>query len=457
VSTAHRPPFTHHPHRPLAHLAVFPLNVPVTELKQRSLLRRLFSLIGTLKCCATQPAQHARIWLTACSLVFTLLGCTPPPRAPVTPPVTNDVSCVPAGTWVVPATGQRMTTPEIVSLAATRRIVLLGEGHTYPEHHLWQLEMIAALHGRRQHVVIGMEMFPRSTQAVLDQWVAGQLDEHRLLLDGAWKSFWRLPAELYLPILRYARMNRVPLRALNVPRELVSRVAAEGWDQVPEADRQGLSQPAPATPAYEKFLAETYRQHRDEPDVPDEAHLARFIAAQLVWDRAFAEGLRAAVAAQPDALVIGLMGSAHVKDGFGVPHQLASLGVDPKDVLVLLPWDASGECATLEPGAADAVFGIEIVEAASTPPRLGIVIAPADGGVAVKEVSPKSVAAAAGIRRGDVIVEAAGVALQAPGDLQEIVARQAPGTWLPLRVRRGKAKVEIVARFPAHPKPDGAQ
>ena len=69
----------------------------------------------------------------------------------------------------------------------------------------------------------------------------------------------------------------------------------------------------------------------------------------------------------------------------------------------------------------------------------------------VKEVAPGSVVAAAGVRTGDVIVWAAGVAVQEPGDLQEIVARQASGTWLPLRVRRGRDEIEIVARFPAEP------
>jgi len=403
-------------------------------------------------------AQTLLVWLTTCtSVIAPPLGCAPPPRAPVRPPASGSTSCVPAGTWVVPATGQRLSTPEVVTLAAARRIVLLGESHTRPEHHLWELEMIAALHGRRQHVVIGLEMLPRSAQPVLDQWVAGKIDQQHLLVESKWKSFWQLPADLYLPILRYARMNRLPLRALNVPRELVSRVAAEGWDQVPETDRQGVSKPAPASPAYEKLLADMYQQHRDKSDLPDATRLARFVSAQLLWDRAFAEGLQAAAHAQPDALVIGLLGSGHVKDGYGVPHQLASLGVEAGDVMALLPWNASGDCETLEPGAADAVFGIQSAAAAPTPPRLGIVITKADGGVAVKEVSTDSVAAAAGLRRGDVIIEAAGVGLQTPGDLQEIVARQAPGTWLPLRVRRGRDTIDIVARFPAHPKPEDTQ
>ncbi len=40
------------------------------------------------------------------------------------------------------------------------------------------------------------------------------------------------------------------------------------------------------------------------------------------------------------------------------------------------------------------------------------------------------------------------MAVSKTSDLIAIVRRQAPGTWLPLRVRRGAETVDIVARFP---------
>jgi uncharacterized iron-regulated protein len=391
----------------------------------------------------------ASLWLAGCVSAAAISACGPSVRTRVTQAVSPSGPCVPNGVWIVPATQQRLTMPEVIDVAAASRIVLLGEEHSRPEHHLWELETIAALHGRRR-VVIALEMLQRSAQPVLDQWVAGELDEPRFLAESGWRSFWQGPADLYLPILRFARMNRVPMRALNVPWELVSRLAEEGWEKVALEDRQGLTKPAPAAPEYAKLLEAIYHQHVETADVSYDADVSRFIAAQLVWDRAFAEGLHAAAQAEPDAVVIGLIGMGHLKYGYGVPHQLAALGVDAKDVTVLLPWNKA-DCEELKPGLADAVFGIEVTEAARERAPLGVRIELADGSVAVKEVAPGSVAAAAGVHAGDVIVEAAGVAVQKPGDLQEIVARQASGTWLPLRVRRGRDEIEIVARFPVEP------
>lgn len=63
--------------------------------------------------------------LAACALVLaSLFGCTPAPKVPRTASVTSARPCVPAGTWVVPATGQHLTAPEVVTMAAARRIVL---------------------------------------------------------------------------------------------------------------------------------------------------------------------------------------------------------------------------------------------------------------------------------------------------------------------------------------------
>ena len=52
---------------------------------------------------------------------------------------------------------------------------------------------------------------------------------------------------------------------------------------------------------------------------------------------------------------------------------------------------------------------------------------------------------------GDVITFAAGVAVRATGELIAIVGRQAPGTWLPLEVRRDGSLLSLVAKFPAAP------
>ena len=379
------------------------------------------------------------------ALVVALLTSCAAHRA--APPVQPGASapCVPPAQWVTPATRRERPASEVIRDAARSRFVLLGELHDRADHHRWQLQTVSALAARRP-VVLGFEMFPRRTQEVLDRWVAGELDSGTLLRESDWQGVWGFPAPLYLPLFEFARLNRAPMRALNVDRALVSRVGREGWAAVPVGAREGVSDPAPPTSAYQTMLAEAMAAHGGE-GAPSDAGMQHFVEAQLTWDRALAEGLVAAARAYPDALIVGIMGTGHLEHGYGVPHQLSALG--ERNVTVLLPWDVDRDCARLTPDLADAVFGIvPAVESADGTPHLGVTLAPGASGVRVAGVTPGSVAADAGLRRGDVILEAGGAHIATAADLRAVVDVQAPGTWLPLHIRRGGRTREIVARFP---------
>jgi uncharacterized iron-regulated protein len=364
---------------------------------------------------------------------------------------------VPVANWVIPGAngGQATTLEALLERAILAGTVLLGESHDSHEHHRWQLQVITALHARHPDLVIALEMFPRRVQPALDRWVAGEIDEAEFLRASEWRHVWRFDPALYLPIFHFARMNRIPLVAVNVERSLVQSVSLKGYAAIPPSEREGVSEPAPALEAYEDMLLESWRDHLP-PDKQQDAAFARqddefrrFLESQLVWDRAMAQGIADAARQKPGAVVVGLIGSGHVIHGWGVSHQLQQMGLEAP--LSLLPWDRDGDCATLVPGLADAVFGV--AEPPRTTqvarPRLGITLEPAENGVRIGAVTAGSIAERTGLRKGDLIIEIAGVRPEQAIEVAAAVMRQAPGTWLPLKVQRGSRTLEFVAKFPA--------
>jgi uncharacterized iron-regulated protein len=326
--------------------------------------------------------------------------------------------------------------------------VLLGERHDSAAQHRWQLHTLAALHAHRPDIVVGMEMLPRRVQPVLDRWNAGELSEAEFLRDVQWSEVWGYDAEFYLPILRYARMNRLPVVALNVERDLVRRTGREGWAAVPRDLREGVGDPAPPPASYLDSLAEVSGMHGPDRVVVDrnDPGFRRFVEAQLVWDRAMAEGI-AQAHRRSGALVVGIMGAGHVENGHGVIHQLAALGVP--GALGLLPWEGDRPCEDLRPGFAEAVFGLDPEPEPAERPRLGVMLAPAEGGgLRIESVVENGIGARAGITQGDLLREAAGTPLRQTGDLVAIVRGMGPGTWLPLVVERDGRRMELVAKFP---------
>lgn len=362
--------------------------------------------------------------------------------------------CVPVASWVSPQheRGAALVTPRFMDTLAKRRVVLLGESHDSFEHHRWQLQTIAALYAKRPDMVIGFEMFPRRVQPVLDRWVKGELNEQQFLDQSEWTKVWNYDPALYLPLFHFARMNRIPMLALNVDRKLTMLVREQGWDASPVGLREGVSRPAPASPDYLKFLAEVYQMHGDQHGAKKEfdfndTGFRHFTESQLTWDRAMAEVI-ASAARKPDApLVIGIMGSGHVMHRYGVPHQLDDLGV--RDSAALLAWDEQRDCKELTPSIANAVFGVAAPQEHTQPkPRLGIVLDDKEGPVRVKEVTKESIAEQGGIQPGDILLELAGTRIAQSAEVSKIVQRQAPGTWLPIKLKRGEEQIEVIAKFP---------
>ena len=391
----------------------------------------------------------------------------------------TNAACSTYGNWIDGASGDSIDGGNpLRELSRWNAVVLLGESHTSPDHHVWQMQTVAALHDRTdksvlgERMVLGFESFPRRLQGVLDDWVAGKLSAEAFLNAVEWSRVWGYDSALYMPLFQFARLNRIPMVALNVERSLVSRVGREGWAAVPQDAREGLTDPAPASEGYLRELAAVAAMKRtmppgggdsqSAPPEPDDAAIAevmkqpdfkRFVEAQQTWDRAFAQGIVDARRKYPNAAIVAVLGSGHVAFGYGAPHQLKDLGM--KDAVSLIPVPVDSACTHVGKSFANAMFTLPVggdegptVER----PRLGVELVQGEGAPRINRVVGNSVAEAAGLKAGDHVVRAAGVEMRSPDDLVDVVGRQAPGTWLPLGVRRDGQEIEIVAKFPPRPR-----
>lgn len=370
--------------------------------------------------------------------------------------------CVPVGKVILPASSSWTNSVALVDQLRDRKVVLLGEHHDNMEHHRWQLQMISGLHHTHPNLVLGFEMFPRQSQPVLDRWVAGELSEAEFLKQVKWSEFWTFDASLYLPLFHYARMNHIPIYALNVDRSLIRKVGADGWDKVPVTEREGVSKPAPASQRYKEMLASVFMSHGDKHGKGQKAEeqvaqiladpgFNRFVESQSAWDRAMAEGVAKGLKEHQGSMMVAVMGSGHMMYHFGVPEQMQALGL-PKPA-VLIPWDSEFECSYIDKDFADAVIGLRIdrfsEKEQQEKPRLGVYLEKGEGGVLVKRVVPDSLAEKIGIKENDLIVEMAGRTVVEVDQVIETVKAMQAGTWLPIMIKRGDAPViEIQAKFP---------
>jgi len=365
--------------------------------------------------------------------------------------------CVEAGTWYDPIKMATVSTPKILDRLKDLDVVLLGETHTTSDHHRWQLQVMSQLYAAHPDMVLGFEAFPRSVQPVLDKWVAGDLSEADFLKLSNWDTVWKFDAQLYMPLFHFARLNQVPMIALNVDQTFLRKVSQQGWDAIPQDERLGLGQRAAPSKDYLNMLRQIYEQHdKDKKTAPtlDDSKFSGFVDVQVTWDQAMAQAIASTLKAKKKAKMVAIVGRGHLEFNYGVPHQLAALGVNK--LAVLSPWDVDRPCSDLKNQSgqtvAHAVFGLaENQDVQPSPgPKLGIMIEndKDGGGVRIGDVLEKSIAKTSGLLKGDLLTMAASQPLKTTGDLIAIVKAMAPGTWLPLTLKRGAQTLEIVAHFP---------
>lgn len=364
-------------------------------------------------------------------------------------------SCLTPAAWTALDKAGKSTTPSasVVAEMAKRDVVLLGEYHDEDDHHRWQVQMLAALHVQRPNMVIGFEMFPRRVQPVLDRWVNGELTLKQFLQQAEWEKVWNTPPDLYVPLFQFARINRIPMLALNVDNALNKAIREKGWDKVPEAEREGVGRAAPPPDDYRDYLFDVFRMHsgvhgaKAEKPAKTDTSFVRFIESQTTWDRAMAEALAKRVKGPDKPLAVGIVGSGHLRFGHGIPHQLRDLGVSNIGTLVAMPADA--DCKEVPSGLANAVFALPLqAEDKPEPPRLGVRLEDVEGGVRLIEVTAGSLAERTGLKVGDQLLEIAGTAAGKAPQVAASVRRQPPGTWMPVRVKRGEELIDIVIKFP---------
>ena len=137
-------------------------------------------------------------------------------------------------------------------------VILFGEIHNDALVHWLELQVAKDLFALDSNLMIGAEMFETDNQLLLDEFVAGTIEERHFAQEA---KRWNNYATDYAPILTFAQQHRIPVIATNVPRRYASLVAREGLtrlDSLP-GEAKELMAPLPldvdrSLPGYQRMM-----------------------------------------------------------------------------------------------------------------------------------------------------------------------------------------------------------
>jgi uncharacterized iron-regulated protein len=183
-----------------------------------------------------------------------------------------------------------------------------------------QHQIIKGLFARDERLGVGLEMFQRPYQEALDRYGRGEIGDDELLKGTEYRQRWGYAWSLYRPIADFCRRNRVPLAALNAPRELTTRISSVGFDALTSEEKQQLGPIDFQVPTHRAYWYDRLAAMHGQKDAPAEQK-ERSYQVMTTWD-----GFMAASAArfqrerQLRRLVV-LAGSGHIERRFGIPER----------------------------------------------------------------------------------------------------------------------------------------
>ena len=317
------------------------------------------------------------------------------------------------------------TLDEIIPQLEPFRIVYVGEIHDQYAHHMNQLKVIKKIHEAGYPLAVGMEMFQRPFQPVVDDYLAGRIDEYTFLKKTGYFKRWGYDYNLYKPIIDYLKQQHIPLIALNIQGDITHKVAQEGIYSLSDAEKKQLPSAMSFTnEAYRKDLHEVFSEHNHQDRLRDFNY---FFQAQLLWDEAMAESAYGYLSKHPGSKMVILAGNGHVRYRYGIPERLYRRNHEPYAVVV--------QDEEIEKGIGKYVLLTTRLDGKASP-KLGVTVEEKGRHLVITGVDRNTPAQKAGLKTGDIIQKFGKRPIQSLADLRLNLFFSKIGSTVKIEIKR---------------------
>jgi len=348
--------------------------------------------------------------------------------------------------------GESVSLSQLIEDLHPARVLFVGESHDQFEHHQAQVKVLQELLREGREVVVGMEMFQRSQQPILDRWTQGSLTEEDFLKEVQWETTWGIDYSFYKGILDIAKEHHLKVLGLNIPKELSRKVAQAGIESLSSEDRSRLPELDLKDKHHRQYIRSIYKSHKGGTAKGFEY----FYQAQCLWDEAMAEAISEFLKS-PDGVgktVLVFSGNGHVVFDFGIPKRLYRRSSLPYQTIVLKEWrkgmDEDFFFSQTHGPLADFLWITRPSPPEKQRPRIGIVLKEKEDpkGIWIERVIPESPAEKAGLLPEDQFVSIEGKEVKSLRDIHDAVAHKGWGKDVAIIILRDGVQKEITVTLP---------
>jgi uncharacterized iron-regulated protein len=375
------------------------------------------------------------------------------------PALKDKVMDLAVGAILAGRTGRPVGFERMIDEMRTARIVHVGETHNSMPMHQIEFQVIRALYEKDPHLAIGLEMVPVTLQEALNKWTAGLLTKDEFLREVRWYVTWNFNFGYYEQIFDFAREHRLPIYALNAPREVISKIRMRGWEGLTDAEKAFFPGPPDTTNADHRKLIRTVFESSEIPEAMKGAGLDMMFEGlyrgQSAWDTVMGANAVRAVRAE-DRRVVVCAGSGHLLYNLGLNRRAFEMSKLPFKTVIAVEIPAGEKSLAVSRAIGDFVFGLPQQDRPAFP-NIGLGFKKVDGleNLVVDAKPTEGAASRCDFEKGDIVLSVDGKAYSDINELRMELAKMACGAEVKFKVlRAGTVKdVSLKCERPAAAEP----
>jgi uncharacterized iron-regulated protein len=363
------------------------------------------------------------------------------------PKLKDKVMDLGVGAILAGRTGQPVGFEKMIDEMMPARIVHVGETHNSMPMHEIEFQVIRGLYAKDKHLAIGLEMVPVTLQEALNKWTAGILTKEEFLREVRWYVTWNFNFGYYEKIFDFAREHRLPIYALNAPREVISKIRMRGWDALSDQEKAFFPGPPDLTNQDHRTLIRTVFESADIPEAMKGAGLDMMFEGlyrgQSAWDEVM--GANAVRAAQAEGRrVVVCVGSGHLLYNLGLNRRAYEKSKLPFKTVIAVEVPAGKKTLPVSRAIGDYVFGLAPEEKPAFP-NIGLGLKKVENleNLVVDAKPSEGAASRAGFDKGDIVLSVDGKAYTDINELRIELAKLRCGGEVKFKVLRAGSVKDI--------------
>jgi len=300
-------------------------------------------------------------------------------------------------------------------------------------------------------------MLPVTVQETLNRWSAGLLAKDEFIREARWYVNWNFNFGFYEKIFEFAKEHRLPVYALNVPREIISKIRMRGWDALSDEEKVFIPKAPDLTNKDHRTLIRTIFETTEIPPQMKGAGLdvmfEGLYRGQSAWDEVMSDNAVRGAESEGRRVVV-CAGSGHVLYNLGLNRRSFEKSGLPSKTVVAVALPAGQKSVKVSRSFADYVFGIA-EEAKPAFPTIGLSFKKVENlpNLVVESKPADGAASRADFEKGDVVLSVDGRAYDDINEVRIYLARFKCGDEIKFRLLRGGQVKDVSVKFDKCPAP----